>query len=121
MSARQLLGDSLAAYAHLLRRQPRLVHGRARLLDPLLERRALRLALAQQRFEFIAGDFCSVELLLDLCTYLQRLFERRELRHERGFPILELSRQFVAALGQFLQLLLQTLERGLQRGVRRAA
>ena len=114
----QLLGDAFAAHPHLLCRQARLLHGCARRLHPLLDGGALRLTLAQQRVQLIAGDSRGLQLALDLRADLKRVFELRLQRDERRFAVSELPRQLVAAQGKVLQLLLHARERVAQRGVR---
>ena len=64
----QLLGDALAAHAHLLGGQARLVQCAARRIDLLVERGAARSRLAQQRVELLARHARSLQLRLDLRT-----------------------------------------------------
>ena len=107
----QLLGDAFAAHAHLLRGQPRVIQADARGLQPLLDRGARRIALAQQRVQLIAGNLAPPAVRLDLRATPQCPLELRLRAGERRLAVRELRRQFVAPRVQILELLLEARQR----------
>ena len=114
---RQLFGDALAAYAHLLRGKPGLVQRGTCRFDPLLDRGLVRLALTQQRVQFLAGDARGMQLAFHLRARRERPAPdppaARRAEHRRR---VQLPQELVAARRGILQLLAQPFERRLQAG-----
>src|SRR6202034_73395 len=74
-SGRELLGDALAPYAHLLGGETCIVQCGTRRLDALVEGSLLALALAQQGIEILACDAGCMQFALDLRARLERALE----------------------------------------------